>query len=131
MGRTSSVQAGEMAGAIAPRRADNIPAIKVPWRQAMLPACVHAPAMLPEMSRIVAPARSGWLMSTGPSINPTSIAGLPPVRSINGVSLTNAKASIGRSPSVFPSCLRRVQGKARTIGNRTVRPSAPQSAEQG
>jgi len=36
IGRTSSVQAGEMAGASEPRLADNIPAMYVPCRQAEL-----------------------------------------------------------------------------------------------
>ena len=31
----------------------------------------------------------GWCMTTGPSINPMTISGLPLVRSINGASLIN------------------------------------------
>jgi hypothetical protein len=97
MGRTSRTQLGQIAGATEPLFAHRIPATKVPCMQAALLVCVHLPPNPPGISRIFAPARSGWSMATGPSINPTFISGLPLVSSINAVSLTKSKGLIKQS----------------------------------
>ena len=94
MGRILSVQLGQIAGAAEFRFADNIPAMKVPCRQAVLLARVHAAPLFPGISRSCSPARSACWVATGPSISPIVTSGLPLVRSIKAVSLTNSKGNI-------------------------------------
>jgi hypothetical protein len=74
--------------------ADKIPATKVPCGQAVLLARVQVPPFLPRISRMCSPARSGCWVTTGPSMSPIFTSGLPLVRSISAVSLTNSKGLI-------------------------------------
>ena len=93
IGRISTVQPGQMAGAGELRFAARIPVTNVPCRQAMLSARVHPPPSVPGISRRRPPVKSGCRVRTGPSITPIFTSGRPLVRSINAVSLTNARGS--------------------------------------
>jgi hypothetical protein len=94
MGRTKRVQPGQIAGAGEFLLAHKMPATKVPCIQAELPDSAHVPARLPEMSWILAAARAGWFIATGPSINPIIISDRPLVSCINGVSFTKSNGSM-------------------------------------
>ena len=87
MGYSSKGQSGQMAGAAEFLFAHNMPAIKVPWVQAMLSDRVQAMPDFPEISWIFSAARSEWSVAIGPSIKPMGISLLPAVRFINAVSL--------------------------------------------
>ncbi len=106
-GRIKRVQPGQMAGAGEFRFANNIPAMNVPCTHAVLSARVHAAALFPPISRRCPPARSGCWITTGPSMRPIFTSGLPLVRSIKAVRLTNSKGSISwptSSCTPGPSC---------------------------
>ena len=72
-----------------------MPATKVPCVHARLSARAHVPLSLPGASRMVAPARSGWSNSIGPSINATVVSAPPWLRSIKGESPTSSRGLIG------------------------------------
>jgi hypothetical protein len=88
--RTSKVHPGQIAGAAEARRPQRMPATKVPCRHALLSTCSQTAPIFPGISRMLSPARSGWLRSTGPSISPIRISGRPVVRSINAASPTTS-----------------------------------------
>ena len=93
-GRSQRLAPGQMAGAIEPRFAARIPATKVPCWQAALLAWTHVPQSLPGISRILASAKSGWLIEMGPSMRPIVVSGLPCMRSMSGVSLTKSNGVV-------------------------------------
>ena len=75
MGRTSRRQPGQSAGAALPRLAARMPATNVPCRQATL----ASRAQLADIDKpwMLVLSRSGWLVCTGPSIRPMTMARLP------------------------------------------------------
>src|SRR5215831_15569907 len=60
MGRTNSVQSGQIAGALEPRFADRIPAMKVPCLQEKLSIRSQEAEGLVGISRMFARASSEW-----------------------------------------------------------------------
>jgi hypothetical protein len=110
------VQPGQIAGAAELLFADKIPATKVPCMHARLLARAHVPPILPGISRTFSPARSGWVITTGPSTKPITISGLPLVTSINGVRLTKSK-TFAALLSRVKSGERRIAGPSRLEGS--------------
>src|SRR5215469_6351848 len=70
-------QSGHIAGAASPRLEQRIPAINVPWEQAILLASLHAASCDFLIVLILDPSNAGWLKSIGPSIRPMVIFGCP------------------------------------------------------
>src|ERR1700751_422562 len=78
--RTNKLQPGQIAGAGERLLARSIPATNVPCLQAALLGRAQVPGDSPGTSWMFSDARSGWSITTGPSINPTLISGVPWVR---------------------------------------------------
>ena len=119
MGRNNSVHPGQIAGATEPRRAQSIPATNVACVHAIVSARAQVPSIFPRASRMVAPARSGWSSTTGPSINATIISTRPWLSSIKAGSPTSSRGLIGvpatKFWSIASSTLFQASGRANCI----------------
>src|SRR6516162_8736293 len=93
--RTNKLHSGQIARPAEPRLPNSIPATKVPCLQAALRDSTQTPPPPPGSSRMFCLSKSGWLLTTGPSIKPIVISGRPAVRAINGRSLISSKSVIG------------------------------------